>query len=86
MSGIPPSTLERHHCNPISPARNVTLDESQPNVWTVTENVSPRGALIATDCDCAPGKRAPKEGSKSLACVIYCQRAESAEFAIGMII
>ena len=64
------------------------LDESQLNVRTVTENVSPRGVRIVTDWNCAPGKHvlltAPEEGVKSLARVVYCQRVESTKFAVGL--
>ncbi len=64
------------------------LDESQPNKRAVTENVSPRGARVVTDWNFAPGKHlvvsAPKEGVKSLARVVYCQRMESAKFALGL--
>src|SRR6266852_3010426 len=63
------------------------LDESHLNNRAVTENVSPRGALIVTDCNCAPGKHVcvtvPEEGVKSLARVVYCQRLESTKFAVG---
>jgi hypothetical protein len=64
------------------------LDESQLNKRAVTENVSPRGARIVTDWTCAPGKHllvtVPDEGVKSLARVVYCQRVESAKFAVGL--
>jgi len=64
------------------------LDESQLNVRMVTENVSPRGARVVTDCNCAPGKHvlvtALEEGVKSLARVVYCQRVESTKFAVGL--
>jgi len=64
------------------------LDESQLNKTAVTENVSPRGARVVTDWNFAPGKHlvvsAPKEGVKSLARVVYCQRMESAKFALGL--
>ena len=64
------------------------LDESQLIKSAVTEDVSPRGARIVTDWNCAPGKhllvRAPKEGVKSLARVVYCQRLESTKFAVGL--
>jgi hypothetical protein len=64
------------------------LDESQLNVRTVTENVSPRGVRIVTDWNCAPGKHvlltAPEEGVKSLARVVYCQPLESTKFAVGL--
>jgi hypothetical protein len=64
------------------------LDESGLNERAVTENVSPRGARMVTNWNCAPGKHvlvtAPEEGVKSLACVVYCQRLESAKFAVGL--
>ena len=64
------------------------LGESQLNVRTVTENVSPRGVRIVTDWNCAPGKHvlltAPEEGVKSLARVVYCQPLESTKFAVGL--
>ncbi len=64
------------------------LDESQLIKSAVTEDVSPRGARIVTDWNCAPGKHllvsAPKEGVKSLARVVYCQRLESTKFAVGL--
>jgi hypothetical protein len=64
------------------------LDESQLNVRTVTENVSPRGERIVIERNWAAGKHvlvtAPEEGVKSLARVVYCQRLESTNFAIGL--
>jgi hypothetical protein len=64
------------------------LDESQFNVRTVTENVSPRGARIVTDSNCTPGKHvlltAPEEGLKSLARVVYCQPLENTKLAVGL--
>ena len=64
------------------------LDESQLNVRTVTENVSPRGVRIVTDWNCAPGRHvlltAPEEGVKSLARVVYCQPLESTKFVVGL--
>ncbi len=64
------------------------LDESQLNKIAVTENVSPRGARIVTDWNCASGKHvlvtAPEAGVKSLARVVYCQRVESTKFAVGL--
>src|SRR6266852_4576120 len=74
-------------------ARAVTVEvlrlaESHLNNRAVTENVSPRGARIVTDCNCAPGKHVcvtvPEEGVKSLARVVYCQRLESTKFAVGL--
>ena len=70
------------------PVHLLRLDESQLNVVTVTENVSPRGARIVTDWNCAPGKHllltAPEEGVKSLARVVYCQPMENTKFAVGL--
>ena len=64
------------------------LDESRLNERVVTENVSPRGARIVTDWNCASGKHvlvtAPEAGVKSLARVVYCQRVESTKFAVGL--
>jgi hypothetical protein len=64
------------------------LGESQSNKRAVTENVSPRGARIVTDWNCAPGKHvlvtAPEEGVKSLARVAYCQCVGSSKFAVGL--
>ena len=64
------------------------LDESQRIKSAVTENVSPRGARVVTECICPPGKHvvvtAPQEGVKSLARVVYCQRVESSKFAVGL--
>lgn len=64
------------------------LDESQRIRRAVTENVSPRGARIVTECNCPPGKHvvvaAPEEGVKSLARVVYCHRVESSKFVVGV--
>lgn len=64
------------------------LGESQRIETAVTENVSPRGARIVTECDCPPGKHvvvaAPEKGVKSLARVVYCQRVESSKFVVGV--
>ena len=69
-------------------AEVLRLDESQLHKIAVTENVSPRGARIVSDWNCAPGKHllvtAPEEGVKSLARVVYCQRMESTKFAVGL--
>jgi hypothetical protein len=65
------------------------LDESQAKKdEAITENVSPRGAHIVTDWNCAPGRHvlvtAPEEGVKSLARVVYCQPVDSTQFAVGL--
>jgi hypothetical protein len=64
------------------------LDESRLNATTVTENVSPRGARIVIDWNCAAGKHllvtALEGGVKSLARVVYCQPLDSTKFAVGL--
>lgn len=64
------------------------MDDSQSIETTVTENVSPRGARIVTECNSAPGKHlvvtAREQGVKSLARVVYCQRVESSKFVVGV--
>lgn len=70
------------------PVELLRLDESQLNVRAVTENVSPRGARIVTEWNCAPGKHllltASEQGVKSLARVVYCQPLENTKFAVGL--
>lgn len=72
----------------VVPVELLRLDESQLNLRTVTENVSPRGARIVTDWNCSPGKHllltAPEQGVKSLARVVYCQPLESTKLAVGL--
>ena len=64
------------------------LDESRLNWTAVTENVSPRGARIVTEYNCAPGKRVlvtvSDQGIRSLARVIYCQPLDRTRFALGL--
>jgi PilZ domain-containing protein len=75
-------------------ARAVTLellrlDESPAKKdEAITENVSPRGARIVTDWNCAPGRHVlvtvPQEGVESLGRVVYCQPVDSTKFAVGL--
>jgi hypothetical protein len=64
------------------------LDDSQCKEEAVTENLSPRGARVLTESTCARGKHvlftSPQEGVKSLARVVYCERAENRRFAVGL--
>src|SRR5947199_185184 len=57
------------------------FDELQSNKRAVTENVSPRGARIVTDWNCAPGKHvlvtAPREGVKSMAREDHCNSKQN---------
>src|SRR6266404_1617263 len=84
---VPIGRYERRNARAVT-VEILRLDELQPNKRAVTENVSPRGARIVTDWNCAPGKHvlvsAPEEGVKSLARVVYCQRVESTKFAVGL--
>ena len=84
---VPTGRYERRNARAVT-VEILRLDEPQPNKRAVTENVSPRGARIVTDWNCAPGKHvlvsAPEEGVKSLARVVYCQRVESTRFAVGL--
>jgi hypothetical protein len=64
------------------------LDDSQRKEEAVTENVSAHGVRLVTELMCVPGKRVlytcPQEGVKSLALVVYCERAENKRFAVGL--
>ena len=64
------------------------LDDSQRSKTAITENVSPRGVRIVSECDCPRGKHvvvtAHVEGVELLARVVYCQRVEGSKFAIGL--
>ena len=64
------------------------LDESVPKEMTFTENVSTRGARVATVRRWQPGTRVLvtflRSGVRSEGRVAYCQRKESGDFAIGV--
>jgi hypothetical protein len=64
------------------------LDESAPMEMTFTENVSPRGVRLTTMQRWQPGTRVlltlPQNGIRSEGRIVYCQRVESGNFALGL--
>jgi len=63
-------------------------DESVPKEMTFTENVSPRGVRVSTVRRWQPGTRVlvtfPRNGIWSQGRIVYCQREESGNFALGL--
>ncbi len=63
-------------------------DESVPKEMTFTENVSPHGARATTVQRWQPGTSVLvtflRDSIRSQGRVVYCQRAESGEFCIGI--
>ena len=63
-------------------------DESAPMEMTFTENVSPRGIRLTTMQRWQPGTRVlltfPQNGIQSEGRIVYCQRVESGNFALGL--
>jgi PilZ domain-containing protein len=63
-------------------------DEPKLNEMVWTENVSAHGARILTEEKLRPGQRvlvrAPKEGVRSQARIVYCQRVSERRFAVGL--
>jgi len=63
-------------------------DESVSKEMTFTENVSPRGVRVTTVRRWQPGTRVlltlPQNGIWSQGKIIYCQRVESGNFALGL--
>jgi hypothetical protein len=63
-------------------------NEPVPKETTFTENVSTRGARVATVRRWQPGTRVLvtflRNGVRSEGRIAYCQRIESGEFAIGV--
>jgi hypothetical protein len=63
-------------------------DESVPKEMTFTENVSPRGVRVTTVQRWQPGTRAllpfPQNGIQSQGRIVYYQRVESGNFALGL--
>jgi hypothetical protein len=63
-------------------------DESVPKEMTSTENVSPRGVRVTTVRRWQPGTRVlvsfPDKVIWSEGRIIYCQRMESGNFALGV--
>ena len=64
------------------------LDESVPKEMTFTENVSPRGVRVSTVRRWQPGTRVLvtflRNGIWSQGRIVYCQREESGNFALGL--
>ena len=64
------------------------LRVGESKVEALTENVSARGVRLITDSDFAPGGvvrlDAPEERLSSTARVVYCQRLNEGEFAVGL--
>ena len=60
----------------------------EPKERTFTENVSPRGARVTTVRRWQPGTRVLvvflQNGVPSQGSIVYCQRVESGEFAVGL--
>jgi hypothetical protein len=74
-------------------ARTLTVevcpqDEARLNERTMTENVSAHGARVLMEQKLQPGQRvlvsSPKEGVRSQARIIYCQRVSERRFAVGL--
>ena len=63
-------------------------DESVPQERTFTENVSPRGVRVTAVQRWQPGTRVlltfPQNGIQSQGRIVYCQRVESGNFALGL--
>ncbi len=63
-------------------------DESVPKEMTFTENVSPRGVRLTTMQRWQPGTPVllnfPQNGIRSQGRIVYCQRLESGNFALGL--
>ena len=63
-------------------------DESASMEMTFTENVSPRGIRLTTMRRWQPGTRVlltfPQNGIRSEGRIVYCQRVESGNFALGL--
>jgi len=63
-------------------------DEPKLNERMLTENVSAHGARILTERKLERGQQvlvsAPKEGVRSQARIVYCQRVSERRFAAGL--
>jgi prophage tail gpP-like protein len=63
-------------------------DETSLNEKTLTENVSAHGARVLSQQKLQPGQRvlvnSPKEGVRSPARIVYCQRVSEKRFAVGL--
>jgi hypothetical protein len=63
-------------------------DEPKLNERIVTENVSAHGARVFMERKLQPGQQvlvsSPKEGVRSQARIVYCQRVSEKRFAVGL--
>jgi hypothetical protein len=63
-------------------------DEPNHNERLLTENVSAHGARFFMERKLQPGQqvlvRSPKEGVRSQARIVYCQRVSERRFAVGV--
>lgn len=63
-------------------------DEPKLNEWMLTENVSAHGARVFMERKLQPGQQvlvsSPKEGERSQARIVYCQRVSEKRFAVGL--
>jgi hypothetical protein len=63
-------------------------DETKLNERTLTENVSAHGARVFMEGRLQPGQQvlvsSPKEGVRSQARIVYCQRVSERRFAVGL--
>ncbi len=62
--------------------------ERKLNGRMLTENVSAHGARVFMERKFEPGQQvlvsSPKEGVRSLARIVYCQRVSEGRFAVGL--
>ncbi len=74
-------------------ARAVTIEvcpQNEPMLKerTLTENVSPHGARVLMQREWQPGQHVllifPKEGVRSRAQIVYCERVAQSRFAVGL--
>ena len=74
-------------------ARTVSVEvcveaEAKLNGRMLTENVSAHGARVFMERKVEPGQQvlvsSPKEGVRSLARIVYCQRVSEGRFAVGL--
>ena len=63
-------------------------DEPRLNERMLTENVSAHGARVFMERNLRPGQlvlvSSPKEGVRSQARIVYCQRVSEKRFAVGL--
>jgi len=63
-------------------------DEPRLNERMLTENVSAHGARVLMEQKLQPGQQvlvnSPKEGVRTQARIIYCQRVSERRFAVGL--